>query len=58
MILHLGLSRKSDMANELAQIVAPWFKVDDIFVEDVTHLESHGFRDKGTVTGHQYMLLV
>ncbi len=58
MVLHLGLSYKSDMAHELARVAAPWFKVEDIFVEDVTHVESHGIRDKGTVTGHQFLVLV
>ena len=34
-----------------------WTPVVDIFEEDVTHLESHGIRDKGTVTGHSYLVL-
>lgn len=57
MVMHLGLSHKSDMASELASIAQKWFAVEDIFVEDVEHLESHGIRDKGTVTGHQYLVL-
>lgn len=56
-VLHLGLSHKSDMARELAQVARHWFTVEDTFVEDVTHLETHGIRDKGTVTGHQFLVL-
>lgn len=56
-VLHLGKSRKSDMAQALAGIAEEWFTVEDIWTEDVTHLESHGIRDKGTVTGHQYLIL-
>ena len=40
------------------------FTVLDIFIEaiydfneDVQHCESHGVTDKGTVTGHQYLVL-
>jgi hypothetical protein len=58
MVLHLGKSRKCDMGGELA-VLAPeaGFKVEDVFSEDVGHCESHGVRDKGTVTAHQYLVL-
>lgn len=58
MVLHLGQSRKCDMASEMEKIAAPWFRVADKFVENVEHCESHGVRDKGTVTDHQYLVLV
>lgn len=57
LVLHLGRSKKCDMAKELSQIASKWFKVEDIFVEDVQHCETHGIRDKGTVVCHQYMVL-
>lgn len=57
-ILHLGKSRKCDMAAELAKIASPWFRVADEFTEDVNHCESHGIRNKGTVTAHQFLVLV
>ena len=57
LILHLGKSRKSDMSDALMRVSAPWFRVVDRFDESVTHTESHGIRDKGTVTSHQYLVL-
>lgn len=57
LVLHLGNSKKCDMGAELAKRVDPWFKVADCFTESVEHCESHGIRDKGTVTGHTYLVL-
>lgn len=54
--VHLGKSVKCDMAAELKEVGSKYFKLDDMFVESVEHCESHGIRDKGTVTHHQYML--
>lgn len=56
-VFHLGKSKKCDMAKELAKIAQKWFKVEDIFSEDVQHTESHGIRDKGTVIEHQFLVL-
>lgn len=56
-VLHLGLSKKCDMAAGLQEVAAPWFTVADRFEENVEHVESHGIRDKGTVTAHQYLVL-
>jgi DNA modification methylase len=56
-VLHLGKSKKCDMATELTKIASPWFRVADTFTEDVEHCESHGIRDKGTVTAHQFVVL-
>jgi DNA modification methylase len=58
LVLHLGNSAKCDMGAELSKRVAPWFSVADIFTEGVEHCESHGIRDKGTVHGHTYLVLV
>ena len=57
LVLHLGKSNKSDMASELRKVAKYWFDVCDIFEENVTHTESHGVRDKGRVTGHQFLIL-
>jgi tRNA G10 N-methylase Trm11 len=57
MVLHLGKSRKCDMAWELSRLAARWFRVTDSFSESVGHCESHGIRDKGTVEEHQYLVL-
>lgn len=57
-VLHLGKSRKCDMGNALAELAPDaGLKVEEIFSEDVGHCESHGVRDKGTVTAHQYLVL-
>lgn len=58
LVLHLGKSPKCDMGEELARRVDPWFAVADRFTEGVEHCESHGIRDKGTVSGHTYLVLV
>jgi tRNA G10 N-methylase Trm11 len=57
-VIHLGESVKCDMAKELSRIAAPWFRVADLFTEDVTDCEQHGIRDKGTVTAHQFLVLI
>lgn len=56
-VLHLGASRKCDMGKELSRLGSEIFELVDCFNEDVRHCESHGVRDKGTVTGHQYLIL-
>jgi tRNA G10 N-methylase Trm11 len=56
-VLHLGQSRKCDMAAELVLRAKDFFSVEAVFAEDVTHCEKHGVRDKGTVTAHQYVVL-
>jgi len=57
LVLHLGYSAKCDMGAELSKRVAPWFSIVDMFTEGVEHCESHGIRDKGTVSGHTYLVL-
>lgn len=56
-VLHLGFSHKCDMAMELAKQAEGIFEILDIVTESVDHCESHGIRDKGTTTGHQYLIL-
>ncbi len=56
-VLHLGHSKKCNMADELGRIARDYMEVAEIFSEDVSHCEKHGVRDKGTVTRHQYLVL-
>ena len=57
LVLHLGKSVKCDMAAHLQKLGKQWFRSADLFDESVAHCESHGIRDKGTVTSHQYLVL-
>jgi hypothetical protein len=54
--VHLGKSAKCDMAAALATVGGKHLELVDSFAESVEHCESHGIRDKGTVTHHQYLL--
>ena len=56
-VLHLGRSRKCDMAEEMTAVASPWFRNVEVFAESVEHCESHGIRDKGTVVEHTYLVL-
>ena len=56
-MLHLGQSRKCDMTQALKKRAGRWFRALDLFSESVGHCESHGIRDRGTVTSHQYLIL-
>ena len=56
-VFHLGKSRKSDMATEIAALAGRWFRNRDIFAESVAHCETHGITDKGTVVEHTYLVL-
>lgn len=56
-VLHLGNSKKCDMATELRRVAAPWFEAADLYREDVGHCESHGISDKGAVVEHVYLVL-
>lgn len=56
-VMHLGKSNKCDMAKSLSERAQKWFKVYDIFEESVEDGESHGIRDRGSVTNHQYLVL-
>lgn len=56
-VLHLGKSKKCNMAEKLSKIASKWFKIVDVFSENVKHCESHGIKGKGTVEEHQYLIL-
>lgn len=55
-LMHLGKSKKCDMAANLQKVGNKWFAHSEVFDESVAHCESHGMRDKGTVTDHQYLV--
>lgn len=57
LVFHLGKSKKCDMAEQLQRISRKWFRSADMYNENVEHCESHGVRDKGTVTSHQYLVV-
>lgn len=57
LVLHLGLSKRCDMAKEIGSRVPSGFEQVDAFYEAVEHCESHGVSDKGTVKGHSYLVL-
>jgi len=57
LVFHLGKSSKCDMAQVLLDKSKYWFAHHEIFNESVAHCESHGVRDVGTVTDHQYLVL-
>lgn len=54
--IHVGKSKKCDMAAALQQVGERYLKFSDWFSESVEHCERHGIRDKGTVTHHQYLI--
>lgn len=56
-VMHLGKSKKCDMAKVLSEKAKPWFNTYDIFEESVRKGESHGVTDKGTVVDHQYLIM-
>jgi DNA modification methylase len=56
-LIHLGKSVKCDMAYELERVAREYLEPIEVFTESVDHCESHGIRDKGTVSHHQYLLL-
>lgn len=57
-VLHLGKSAKCNMGQELQRISRRWFKSADLFDENVAHCQKYGIADMGTVTSHQYLVLV
>ena len=58
LVMHLGKSHKCDMGTALSDMARPWFKAVDLYDEDVSRVDKHGVTDKGTVTTHQYLILV
>ncbi len=57
MILHLGFSKKANMAELLIPIAEKYFNVIGYFNENVSDNENFGIKDQGTVKVHQYLFL-
>ena len=57
LILHLGKSKKVDMAKELINRSSQWFELIYTENEDVSLIENHGVSDKGATTDHQFVFL-
>lgn len=58
LILHLGKTKKIDMAEELSLRAQPWFEEIYRGDESVSTVEKHGIKDKGATTEHQYLFLI
>ena len=56
-ILHLGKTKKIDMAEELSLRAKKWFEVVYSASECVDNIEKHGIKDKGATTEHQFLFL-
>lgn len=57
MVLHLGKSKKCDMASELSDRAQRYFYEIYRGSENVQNVERHGIKDKGGTTEHQYLFL-
>lgn len=57
LIIHVGKSKKIDMANELVARCARWFEVVEVGEEKIDG-ESHGVTDKGATIAHQFVFLL
>jgi len=57
MILHLGFSKKANMAELLIPIAEKHFNVIGYFNENVSDNEKFGIKDQGAVKVHQYLFL-
>jgi DNA modification methylase len=58
LILHLGKTKKVDMAQELIKRCGGSFDVVHAFDEDVVNREKFGIKDQGATVAHQYLFLM
>ena len=58
LILHLGKTKKIDMAENLSLRSRQWFEEIYRGDESVSNIEKHGIKDKGGTTEHQYLFLI
>ena len=56
-VLHLGKTKKVDMAYELSKRLQNKFEIIFIGEENVDNIEHHGIKDKGGTFVHQFMFL-
>jgi len=57
-IMHLGFSKKANMAEMLIPIAQRYFQVVGYFNENVNNRENFGISDVGTVKMHQFLFLI
>lgn len=57
-ILHLGKTKKIDMAEKLMERAKPYFYEIYRGSENVQDIEKHGIKDKGATVEHQYLFLM
>ena len=57
-IMHLGFSKKANMAELIIPYAEKYFNVVGYFNENVSNNESFGISDQGTVKRHQYLFIV
>jgi DNA modification methylase len=57
-IMHLGKTKKHDMAKELIAQCGNHFEIAHQFDEDVVGNENFGLKDQGATKAHQYLFLV
>ena len=57
-ILHLGKTKKINMAEELMERAKPYFNEIYRGSENVQNVEKHGIKDKGATVEHQYLFLM
>lgn len=57
MILHLGKNKKFDMAQELQRRCGDYFTAVHCSSEDVSSIEKHGIKDKGSTAQHQFLFM-
>jgi methylase of polypeptide subunit release factors len=56
-VLHVGKNKTLDMGTALADLATGILKVEDLYIEAVGEMETHGIKDKGGTTEHQYLVL-
>jgi hypothetical protein len=55
LVMHLGETAKVNMAEAIAPMLAPYFKIHFTGRESVTDTESHGLTDKGATLAHWFL---
>ena len=56
--MHLGFSKKANMAELIIPYAEKYFNVVGYFNENVSNNESFGISDQGTVKRHQYLFMI
>lgn len=56
-VFHLGKSSKKDMGMAIMPYAKKYFNRVELYNEDVSNIEKHGIKDKGSVDNHQYLVM-